>query len=158
MAACSAGPGLHGLHSPMLPKTAGAHQPGHCQQGEGEVEMPPLYLPPTCAAKIHLAALIFLRALHLFPQGLPNQALQELCCHSHVCTNQVLPRPRAVLASNDNIRLKNTTLPCPRASPPGKPCKNIQPAPPRPGRNSGHERGSAGTGGLRAAAAPMAGR
>lgn len=77
----------------MLPKTDGAHQLGHCQQGEGEVEMLPLYLSLTSGAKIHLAALIFLCALHLLPQGLLNQS-----DHRAVLSFPCLHKPTAPLA------------------------------------------------------------
>lgn len=96
MAAWFAGPAAQvcvGLHSPMPPKTDQAHQPGHCKQGEGEVEMVPLYLPPTSGAKIHLTTLTFLYALHLFPQGLLNQS----DCRD-VLSFPCLPKPTTPLA------------------------------------------------------------
>lgn len=76
MAAWFAGPAAQicmGLHGPVPTKTVIEHTSlGTAKKGRGNQS---LYSPQTSGAKIHLAALIFLVALHLFLQGLLNQSL-----------------------------------------------------------------------------------
>lgn len=52
------------------------------------------YLPATSGAKIHLAALIFLYALHLYPQGVLNESVLRA-----VLSLPCLHKPTAPLAS-----------------------------------------------------------